>query len=54
MMSSGSPSTPKSSPRAGPDQVTAPVSASTAVWKAVKSLSPTKRMPLSMALATAL
>ena len=37
----------------GPAQVMAPVRASTAHWKAVKSLMPTNRMPPSMARATA-
>ena len=45
-MSSGSPSTPKSSPSAGPAQVMAPVWASSALWKAVKSLRPTNCVPL--------
>jgi hypothetical protein len=46
MMSSGSPSTPKSPINPGPAQVTAPVCASTALWNAVKSLRPTNFMPL--------
>ncbi len=53
MMSSGVPATPKSAPSDGPAQVTAPVCASTAFWKAVKSLTPTNSMPLSTARATA-
>ncbi len=54
MMSSGSPCGPKSSPTAGPAQVTAPVSASTAHWSAVKSLNPTQRVPLRTDFAMAL
>ncbi|MNT77537.1 hypothetical protein D3C72_2166650 [compost metagenome] len=54
MMSSGSPTTPKSAPSDGPAQVVASVLANTASWKAVKSLTPTKCMPFSIALATAL
>ena len=45
---------PKASPNDGPAQVMAPVRASTAFWKAVKSLRPTNSMPLSMARATCL
>ena len=52
MMSSGA-AAPKSSPNAGPAQVTAPVLAIKAICSAVKSLKPTNCVPFSMAVVSA-